>query len=254
MASHREQPSHNNWYDPGFDKDLGDKLVDEVQEVVGCFECGASSPKLRCSRCKLAKYCNPNCQKVDWKKTHKSLCKTYLESRAANVYPEGDAVPILLKSVGLISEAMFVDAMRQRRDSFLNLALKSSSQNPVTMNFTCSVVDMFDKLRIVADATFVVLVDNKKQKTVTPHILVEVVDDDPAAIKACHQTGGNLSDATFAKVVDTLATFYGQLRKSNISLMILACGNGLVTRLDELKHKLETKGISGVSLIPTVTF
>ena len=230
--------------------------------MVGCFECGAPSPRLRCSRCKLAKYCNPDCQKTDWKKTHKSLCRTYLESATTSGKSgsnlQSDPMPILLKSVGLISEDNFVKTMRERKDLFLELVSKfqiTSHHNiPVSMDFTCSVVDMFDKLRIVADASFVVVADNGDQKTIVPHILVEVVDDDQSAINACLQNGGLISDEAFAKVVDTWSSFYEKPRNSNIALVTLACGNGLVDRVDELKYRLGTKGISGISLIPTVTF
>lgn len=46
----------------------------------GCFYChkGANAvlmaaPLLRCSRCKIAKYCTAECQKSDWK-VHKQVC------------------------------------------------------------------------------------------------------------------------------------------------------------------------------------
>ena len=246
----------NNWYTPDFDKELGDKLIEEVQEIVGCFECGTPAPKLRCSRCKLAKYCHAECQKTDWKKTHKSLCRTYLETSRGSSDNNPDPVPILLKSVGLLSEPMFVKSMLQRRVVFLEAVAsqKTEGTTMIFMDFTCSVVDMFDKLRIVADATFQVYENNYKQKVVVPYILVEVIDDSQAAIQACHKNDGKLSDEAFAKVLDTWVIFHQQLCEASIKLGTLTCGNGLVNRIDELKYKLEAKGVSGLTILPTITF
>ena len=38
-----------------------------------CAVCGKEAP-LRCSRCRIARYCSANCQRADWKK-HKPVCE-----------------------------------------------------------------------------------------------------------------------------------------------------------------------------------
>lgn len=38
-----------------------------------CRACGKAA-KSACSRCKCARYCGPECQKIDWKKQHKKMC------------------------------------------------------------------------------------------------------------------------------------------------------------------------------------
>jgi hypothetical protein len=48
-------------------------------EKEGCLKCDAATtkagnPLLKCSKCKTAQYCSPDCQKKDWKK-HKQTCK-----------------------------------------------------------------------------------------------------------------------------------------------------------------------------------
>jgi hypothetical protein len=40
-----------------------------------CLRIGAASEFLRCSRCKSYVYCNKDCQKEHWKKSHKNSCK-----------------------------------------------------------------------------------------------------------------------------------------------------------------------------------
>jgi hypothetical protein len=39
-----------------------------------CWNCGAAAPRARCSRCKLAVYCNAKCQHANHNR-HKRACK-----------------------------------------------------------------------------------------------------------------------------------------------------------------------------------
>eukprot|EP01038_Epipyxis_sp_PR26KG_P012714 gene12714-17051_t len=42
---------------------------------VNCFECNSTSSQLlRCTQCKIACYCNKNCQTKHWKNIHKKIC------------------------------------------------------------------------------------------------------------------------------------------------------------------------------------
>ena len=42
-----------------------------------CFNCGKAGRKLmQCTRCKVALYCGPECQKLHWKAEHKTKCKS----------------------------------------------------------------------------------------------------------------------------------------------------------------------------------
>ena len=45
------------------------------KEKTFCQFCQNSNPRFKCSRCKLVKYCNPNCQANDWS-IHASNCKS----------------------------------------------------------------------------------------------------------------------------------------------------------------------------------
>ena len=43
-----------------------------------CLTCGLKKEKMfLCSKCKNAKYCSVECQRVDWKKIHRSVCDKY---------------------------------------------------------------------------------------------------------------------------------------------------------------------------------
>jgi len=62
-------------YELTFDNLTIDSADDErFQE---CDYCGSTLGKQnRCSKCKMAMYCNGDCQKQDWKR-HKPLCARY---------------------------------------------------------------------------------------------------------------------------------------------------------------------------------
>ena len=230
----------NNWFHPDFDKEFGEELVESVQELIGCFECGAPAPKNNCSRCKLAKYCNQECQVGDWKKIHKGLCRVYCENKAPQGASAGGAVPICLMSVSLLSEEMFVQAMRQRRTLFIEAASKSKEEL-LTMAFSSAVVPMFGKLRVVASPSFI---DDRWNRHVVSHILLEVVDDDP-------QQEGRISNEALEKVVDAWVEFFTQLKFASVRPLSVTCGSRLFDRLDELTPRLESKGIH-LPLMPSV--
>jgi hypothetical protein len=64
---HRELP-------PGWSPD-----PDKVQQILGlmtrdeCRACRNPQTSKICSACKVARYCNPECQRLDWE-THKAVC------------------------------------------------------------------------------------------------------------------------------------------------------------------------------------
>ena len=40
-----------------------------------CSHCSATKPLEECSRCKKVKYCSVKCQRQDWQKGHKKICR-----------------------------------------------------------------------------------------------------------------------------------------------------------------------------------
>jgi len=69
---------------PAFD-DLNKSHEDEAEDEDYCNNCRMPSrllekmtgkKLLRCTRCKIALYCNKECQKADWKRGHKKECKS----------------------------------------------------------------------------------------------------------------------------------------------------------------------------------
>eukprot|EP00977_Amphora_coffeiformis_P002710 scaffold521_cov167-Amphora_coffeaeformis.AAC.1 len=81
LAEVTKAPSHLEWVrieELGY-IDVGAAQVPESDHQ--CFYCASKPPKdtklAKCSKCKVAGYCQRECQVKDWKKSHKSACATY---------------------------------------------------------------------------------------------------------------------------------------------------------------------------------
>ena len=64
-------------FNEDFDKDISGCLVDIIQECIGCFHCYGNNPTKICSKCKIARFCSKECQKLSWRNTdepHKEKC------------------------------------------------------------------------------------------------------------------------------------------------------------------------------------
>jgi GTPase SAR1 family protein len=46
-----------------------------IEGVLGCGACGILEASLVCGRCKKVKYCDRECQGVDWERGHKEVCR-----------------------------------------------------------------------------------------------------------------------------------------------------------------------------------
>ncbi|CAB9518656.1 expressed unknown protein [Seminavis robusta] len=237
----------DNWFSPDFDEEQGQSLIQAVQESIGCFECGEPNAKLRCSRCKLAKYCSPACQRADWKKSHKQLCSMYLENKEPRGNTPGAPIPILLRNIGLIGEENFEVCIQNRRALFLQAASRSSKK-PLPMSFSCAIVPTFQQLRLVIAASFQ---DDKDKFHEVPHLLFDVIEEEPDAIQKFEQQPHCISVRALHKVAEAWVEFYVQLEDANIHPLAITCGAGLHDRIDDLQEKLTKKGVSGLGFVPS---
>ena len=72
----------------------------KLREV--CSYCGADAAKgqmKRCARCKVTMYCDANCQKLDWKETHKHVCREPEDVRLDRAFGADDNRPSVLYNV-----------------------------------------------------------------------------------------------------------------------------------------------------------
>ncbi|KAK2607302.1 hypothetical protein N8I77_005986 [Diaporthe amygdali] len=75
-------------------RELRLKGADQGHTICGCVDCVTpggtmlSRPQLKaCGACHSVFYCSPICQKRDWVKRHKPLCKKYTASKQSNAAP-----------------------------------------------------------------------------------------------------------------------------------------------------------------------
>ncbi|KAL9189096.1 hypothetical protein ACHAXT_011586 [Thalassiosira profunda] len=74
-----------------FDKDIVACVIAVVQASTGCFHCNGGGREMKgCSKCKIARFCNKECQKASWKQgflgndeePHKERCPTLCAVRS----------------------------------------------------------------------------------------------------------------------------------------------------------------------------
>lgn len=148
----QEMEENTDSFDPDFDSPTEECLIDVVQTLQGCWDCGATNPMKTCSKCKLARYCNADCQRKNWKKSntiippghttgvvqsvgHKEECKMWVQCRDRD--QNGGPVAAALKGIGIIKEnAMINMAMEKRTTEFLDELVRcnESSREIIKLN------------------------------------------------------------------------------------------------------------------------
>jgi hypothetical protein len=61
---------------PGIAPIVTEEVKADFEKMISfaCECCGSSEAHLTCSQCMTANYCSPECQRLDWKNTHKKCC------------------------------------------------------------------------------------------------------------------------------------------------------------------------------------
>ena len=54
-----------------------------VDDAVDCYTCGEEKPTKKCSKCKVAQYCDKNCQKLHWH-WHKKVCASLVQDSSSS--------------------------------------------------------------------------------------------------------------------------------------------------------------------------
>jgi hypothetical protein len=233
-------------FDKEFDKQIGDVLIASVQERMGCFFCESPGAANTCGRCKVAVYCNRDCQRNDWKKDrHKHLCEVYCDNA------KQEAVPICLKSCHYITEVDFVVAMADRQWLFLEEMSKGECDLDRKMAFQTAVIYNLRGIYLMGAPTFV---DGGFNRHMINHIICIPLDDATDEIKGLlYQGSGKISTFIRERVIETWVTFLQSARQHNCEIISITVGRGLMDfaeKKSDFKAQLAEKGFNPI-IVPS---
>lgn len=213
-----------DWWDPEeFDKETGAVALDQI----GCFNCHAIPKKLMtCSRCKIAVYCNIDCQKEDWKKNHKrGVCKTFCENR-------DDRVPLVMNlvSCGYCDETELNMGTKLRTNAFFRI-IKERKETRKAIALVMSVTERFGKIRLQGEVKW--LTDDFTEVR-CEFVLFEVVDEGPVAEALINAPpSGKLTPQGREKTMKAIENYAKKIHAAGASVISTTLGRGLTEEIGE---------------------
>lgn len=141
-----------DWWDPEeFDKVSSLVMVD----LIGCLCCGEMSTGLMtCSRCKIALYCGTDCQKKDWKCRHTVCCTLLQRNNKAGVPRVLNLIAAGYVPGTEVEKEIHIRGSMSFRERLFWDVFESRPGTPKHLGLEMRVIDLFGKLRLVADATW----------------------------------------------------------------------------------------------------
>ena len=228
-------------FDRKFDSPDSEVLIEVMQSINGCFYCHTEGAKARCTKCKVAVYCNRECQAASWKNKdvpHKEECKTYCE----NVAPmrEGSdpgPVPVALACIGLISSDKILEmCMDKRTDAFLDEVARVGT-DPVTLGISIAVIWNLDMARLQVSSRFI---DGEMNIVDTNMIVMQTISENPHLQRTIHPLDGGPGDLPAGarrKVIFKLGEFFQKARDRNIDVSSMTCGRATLWLHNEQEWK-----------------
>lgn len=214
---------------------------------------------MKCGRCKVACYCNRECQARHWKSScsnvaatgymhsHKEICKMWCANRGSG---RGDdlriaSVPVCLASCGYIDDELLMNMMRERGDAFLDEVQRCADIGEARdygLNFEAAVICSVGGIRLGVAAH---LYSNSRKAVVTVnHVLFETLEDlDEITVERAERRlypaggrggAGDISPQAKARVVSKLTQFVGRLADRGLHANSFTYGRGLVNWLSNV--------------------
>eukprot|EP01083_Nonionella_stella_P087087 242137_1 len=255
-------------FNPRFYSSHEAALVKRCQNSFGCFNCGKKA-KLQCSRCKIAMYCDSDCQLKNWKRgtsgmnSHKSICKQIRKFRARK---PGPIARLLLDPIHYLKyDDDLVAEMRVYGDLFLQEAERSLKKRRIDLIVLCMEDEGF--VRLIVSAKLMAkrgenfdgidYIDNVSDPFGCSYIqciLFEPLDHGPDACEKVEPPNGtsgmicnDAKEMAIAHIVDLLE----RMQTHQIQPGALSYGRGLMwLQEDEAAQEMFTSASPGIILIP----
>jgi len=248
------------------------ELIAKLQRSIGCFNCQSIPASKTCGRCKVATYCNRECQEADWKSSkvtnHKFLCQRWCDNRHDYENKEIVPAPTCMRGCGYMDESEHLVAMKKRGDMFLNEVRRSADAGCVlgdVIHLTVYVEDCGPKIQLVGHCSYYnemidklkkgglmpgvagVFLGNQEEKDLEVRdVILDTVDEGTAANHMLYpgkgHGGGNITMTSKRKVIDMLANFLERAQERGILVHSITYGRGLGWFSDR------DKGVEGYQL------
>jgi hypothetical protein len=238
-------------------------LVKFIQRIDGCFFCSKPGATAQCSKCKFAVFCGRDCQARDWKGPNRKHCKDgcgiYLDNLKA-----GECVEVCIKSICLLSQDDFVDAMELRRKL---LWLELQRVNVTTIHFQISVVGFMHGIYLLGATSFW----SGEVHMVNRIIAIPLVpgEDVPGGVennvdvqrakRPLHMGSGTILKQMQKKVIEQVITVIKGAKEAGIKkIASITVGRGLMSFANDesdFRKSLKHNGIGlGIGVIPSTDY
>lgn len=226
-------------FDPEFDAVLNKKIILGYNTLIGCFFCEKLGAKRICSACKVAVYCDRNCQRQAWRETHKDACNAFCYER-----DYGESIIHSMRSVEWMAEEDFMAAALARRELLLSMVSSMFGKKKAIVSVQSSVIEILGTIRLVGSLSFFDIHDEEFR--LVHDALIHTVDEATDETRAQINDGsGTISKDARVKAINAWLEFAKHLKEHDISLSGITFGRGMmdfvgdadfVSLLNEIGH------------------
>lgn len=229
-----------------FDHADHQELIAILQRSLGCFACNKPDPPKTCSRCKVAKYCNKECQAKDWKEYHhKEICTCWCDNRSSDESKGllAHSIPIAMAGCDWLPEDILMKEMKHRSNLFFQEIKNCDDVKSTNLAFQSAVIEIVGGIYLVGAASFF---SNSQEAVLSVnHVLFEKVDEGEEARHRLYPSNGGsgeISDNTKSLVVDKWTEFVGRMSEFDLHVSSVTFGRGLMwlSDDDDSREKIET--------------
>jgi hypothetical protein len=224
-----------------FDAELTASLYEYCHKAYNCYHCGEEGAIRKCSGCKVAVYCNTECQKKDWKAQHKPECTNFRDNKQ-----DGVCMPECFLSSLFIKEDLYRATVDRRWILFLTSDVDNFS-------LQVSIIYEMREVRIAVAVSF--WHTEKEQVEQFGRFLMNPVDSGEEARKQISSGCGRVSSQAKKKAMEYLIELIEQTQHAGKKVGGITFGRGMMDFPDDptFNKKLEDIGFKCM-LLPSMDY